>query len=203
MTRAQSVGEEMNTKETGACEQFCAMTDSPSTEDNTCGGLGRTRSTDAESVSMSEKQQPEPDRCPFDGIAGLPVAVSSPLKNNLQSSTKTSSAQPFESRGDLNPANAVSDHGAVLPSDITSCSNLPKVSLLPADSEAVCNSSVKTTVASATSDTDPVLADDNRSLDSSQQVQESLSLENIQHSASESHVVRGSLYCSTDSLHLF
>jgi len=187
-TRTDTVDEKMSTEETRAFKPPCAASDRLSTEDRNSGGLSCTRSTNTESSSVLDKQQLELVRPPPAGVAELP-ATASISENNVHSSAKSASTEPVESHDGENSADTVPD--ALLPSSITS-SDKPMVSSLLADSEAAGSSSVKTAVSYATSDTDPLGADDMHSLDADQ-VDEPLSSANIHNSASEPQMVCGSL----------
>jgi len=191
---AQFNTEKMATEETGASNMSCSTT-GLSTESTSSGGLKHGRSTDAESASVSEKQDVLAVDCgPFAGAEELPVVAARP-QNSIESLARGDSATPVKSQDCQTPAEmdlAPLDPGAVLPSDAKSPSNEPIASSLSADSEAVDGSSVKTAASNATSDSDLPHADDNCTLDS-QQFTESLSAENVQPSASEPHMVCNSL----------
>jgi len=187
-TRAESLGEKMITADTGASETSCTTAGGRSTEGSNSGGLSHNRCTDAESSSMSEQPQLERDRCPSAGAVQLSVSAGR-LENNVQSSAaESTSALPVMSDDGRNLSNT-SDCATTLPPDTSCCLGQPMVSSLSADLEAVSSSSVKTdVVACASSNVDPLHADDVCPL-GADGVHESVSLENIQSSASDFQLV--------------
>jgi len=175
----QSLGETVIAEETVAPEPSDTSADDRSKEVCTSEGPTGAGFTDGESISVSEKQQSEVSR----SLSAGAVDASGP-QDNVPPSTETGSVEPVQSQGDenlmSNVALTVSDHPAFSHS-VTTTSNQLVISSSSADSETVDNASDETTLACATDDTDPPLADDSHSFSAN----ELLLSENVQASAAE------------------